>query len=176
MSGTERLEADLVAANAALGQAVVDIGCAAGLPAGTSAADIEARVAELAASAVSPAGMVREFHERFSCPIGEEPSRPLLRLRQRLIREERREFVEAFRTGDLEAIARELADLAYVTYGTAVSLGIDLDAAVRAVHAANMAKLGPDGRPILRADGKVLRPEGWTPPDMSGALPAGRPA
>ena len=125
---------------------------------------------------MSPAEMVREFHEAFGCAIGEEPSQPLLRLRQRLIREERREFVEAFRSGDVEAIARELADLAYVTYGTAASLGIDLDSAIGAVHAANMAKLGPDGRPILRADGKVMKPSGWEPPDMSGALPAGRSA
>jgi len=121
---------------------------------------------------MSPAGLVRAFHVAFGCAI----DKPLRTLRARLIAEEANEANGELARGGLAAIAKELADLAYVTYGAAVSLGIDLDAAIRAVHASNMAKLGADGRPILRADGKVLKPEGWQAPDVSGALPAGRSA
>jgi len=125
---------------------------------------------------MSPVGLVREFHVAFGCAIDKPPTRDLRTLRARLIAEEANEVNGELARGGLAAIAKELADLAYVTYGAAVSLGIDLDAAIRAVHASNMAKLGADGRPIFRADGKVLKPEGWQAPDMSGALPAGRSA
>lgn len=59
----------------------------------------------------------------------------------------------------------------HATLGTyATALGIDLDAAVTEVHRANMSKLGDDGHPVLRADGKVLKGPNYTPPNMAGAL------
>jgi predicted HAD superfamily Cof-like phosphohydrolase len=92
----------------------------------------------------------------------------------------------------LEHVAEELADEMVLLYGTADVLGIDLDVAFRLKMAANMAKL-PDcewcegdgewgdgdcprchgtgkGRPIKRADGKVLKPEGWQKPSMAEAI------
>ncbi len=67
-------------------------------------------------------------------------------------------------------VAKELADLVYVTYGTAVSLGINLDEAVRRVHASNMSKRNPDGTVSYRPDGKVLKPPTYQPPDMAGVV------
>ena len=69
--------------------------------------------------------------------------------------------------GDLIGVADALADIVYVAYGTAHVYGIDLDAVLDEVHASNMTKLGADGRPIRRADGKVLKGPDYRPPDMA---------
>jgi predicted HAD superfamily Cof-like phosphohydrolase len=103
-------------------------------------------------------------------PIG-DTTRTLNKLRADLIREEGREAGEALESGDLEHTAKELADLVYVAYGAAVTLGIDLDRAVAEVHRSNMSKL-VDGRPVMRADGKVLKGPNYQPPDMSACVPA----
>jgi predicted HAD superfamily Cof-like phosphohydrolase len=49
--------------------------------------------------------------------------------------------------------------------GTAVEVGVELDPCLAIVHAANMSKLGEDGRPIIDKAGKVRKPEGWQPPE-----------
>jgi predicted HAD superfamily Cof-like phosphohydrolase len=69
----------------------------------------------------------------------------------------------------LDEIARELADVVYVAYGTAVTYGIDLDAVLVEIHRANMSKLGPGGVPVVR-DGKVVKSEGFRPPDVAAVL------
>lgn len=67
---------------------------------------------------------------------------------------------------DLEKLSDGLADLIYVTVGTALEFGIPLDRVWAEVQRANMQKAsGP-----RRADGKVLKPPGWVPPDIHGAL------
>jgi predicted HAD superfamily Cof-like phosphohydrolase len=117
-------------------------------------------------------GLVDQFHQAFGLPRPDKPTRPtaeLVELRSRLLTEETAEAVEALARGELMQIAQELADVAYVTYGAAVSTGIDLDAVVAAVHKANMSKLGPDGRPVM-VDGKVMQGPGYQPPDIAGVL------
>jgi predicted HAD superfamily Cof-like phosphohydrolase len=57
-----------------------------------------------------------------------------------------------------------------VIYGAELALGIHSDDHFEEVHGANMRKLGPDGKPIYREDGKVLKPEGWTGPDHAKIL------
>src|SRR5690242_14944400 len=105
----------------------------------------------------TPQQMVREFHEAFGAAIDQDPDPALLRLRRRLIEEETNEVLDELALGDIVGLAKELADLIYVVYGTAVSFGIDLDAALAAVHASNMSKLDDNGQPIYREDGKVLK-------------------
>lgn len=114
--------------------------------------------------------MVTEFHETFNVAIARFPTPALRGLRARLILEESCEAITALDHGELPDIAQELADLAYVTYGAAISLGIDLDVAIAAVHGANMSKLGANGNPVMRDDGKVLKGENYQPPDMSPAI------
>ena len=90
-------------------------------------------------------------------------------LRMRLLEEEFNEYLESEIEDDLENIAKELADIIYIVCGTAVSYGIPLDRVFDAVHQSNMAKL-VDGKPIRREDGKILKPEGWTAPDIKSIL------
>ena len=66
-----------------------------------------------------------------------------------------------------EDLAKELADILYVCYWTAAKIGIDVNEAFRRVHASNMSKLDPDGKPVKREDGKVLKGPGYHAPDLS---------
>ena len=71
-----------------------------------------------------------------------------------------------------ENFVKELADLLYVVYWMAARVGIDLDKAFRIVHSSNMSKLGDDGKPIKRADGKVLKGPNYKPPKMESIVDA----
>lgn len=71
---------------------------------------------------------------------------------------------------DLVKIADALADLDYVIEGMRLAFGINGKPIAEEVHLSNMAKLGPDGKPIRREDGKILKPEGWKSPDIAGEL------
>lgn len=126
--------------------------------------------------------LVREFHSTFGAHIAGHPSIPEpaeQRLRASLIAEEAAEVDEAIAEGDLGHIAKELADLLYVVYGTGLSYGLDLEAALREVHRSNMSKLDENGEVIRRHDGKVLKSALFCPADMSGitrVAPAASPA
>lgn len=62
--------------------------------------------------------------------------------------------------------ADALTDISYFNYGSFVVAGVDPQPLFDIVQAANMAKLGPDGKPIIReSDGKIMKPEGWEPPE-----------
>lgn len=114
--------------------------------------------------------MVVEFHSAFDLPRASLPTTSvpadLRQLRVDLLVEEVREFAEATEATDIIGIADALADILYVTYGAAITYGINLDAVVREVHRSNMSKLDADGRPILREDGKVLKSSQYTAPDV----------
>ena len=83
-----------------------------------------------------------------------------------LIDEEWSEFHEAFYFKDECEQLKELADLVYVCFQMAASQEWDLDEAMRRVHKSNMSKLGEDGKPIYRADGKVLKGPNYAPPNL----------
>jgi predicted HAD superfamily Cof-like phosphohydrolase len=115
---------------------------------------------------------VKDFQIAFGLNVGTEPEFPgdaERRLRIKLLREEFEEYLEAEKDDDLVEVADALADIIYIACGTAVSYGIPLDRVFAEVHRSNMAKL-VDGKPIRREDGKILKPEGWTPPDTKGAV------
>lgn len=78
---------------------------------------------------------------------------------------------DALRAGvDVAAVARESADVLNVVYGTALHYGFDLDRAFDEVHDSCMRKVGPDGQVRRRDDGKVLKPDGWQPPNVARAI------
>jgi predicted HAD superfamily Cof-like phosphohydrolase len=121
----------------------------------------------------SPARLVRQFHETFGVPIQDIPgpvTEELAQARQGFLESEVAEVAEGVANGDLANIAQELADVVYVAYGTALAYGIDLDAVLAEVHRANMSKLDADGRPLMRADGKVLKSPLYRPPDVAAVL------
>lgn len=106
--------------------------------------------------------MVREFHKEFDIHVAERPGVPDAKttaLRERLIQEEFDELKEAMKTGSLPGIAKELADLLYVVYGTAVSYGIDMAPVFREVQRSNMSKVGG----YKRDDGKWVKPPTYSP-------------
>lgn len=121
----------------------------------------------------SPARAVAQFRRAFGLSIAPEPtliSGSDKSVALSLILEETGEVAQAVSDGDLPAIAHELADLVYVAYCAALAYGVDLDRVIDEVHRANMTKLGADGRPILREDGKVLKPPTFEPADVAAVL------
>lgn len=129
---------------------------------------------------------VREFHKKFS-PIRTEATAhpfitvPILNQRVELIREEAKEVDEAlaeflekshYRNPEqlkecAEHLAKELADLLYVVYGTADKLGIPLPEVFSVVHQSNMSKVWDDGEVHYNSVGKVMKPPTYSPPDLS---------
>ena len=84
-----------------------------------------------------------------------------------LIVEEYNEFVNAQANEPYENELKELADLVYVCFQYAENMEWDLEEALHRVHKSNMSKLGLDGKPIRRADGKVLKGPNYAPPHLT---------
>tara|TARA_B100001063_G_scaffold124987_2_gene116839 strand:+ start:912 stop:1193 length:282 start_codon:yes stop_codon:yes gene_type:complete len=84
-----------------------------------------------------------------------------------LIAEEFEEFRTAVNNEPYENELKELADLVYVCFQYAENMEWDLEEALHRVHKSNMSKLGFDGKPIRRADGKVLKGPEYQPPIMT---------
>ncbi len=117
-------------------------------------------------------GMVKDFHRVFDIGTGlkpEFPPRDIRDLRVRLLEEEFNEYLDGEEAEDLQNVAKELADIIYIACGTAVSYGIPLDKVFERVHSSNMAKL-VDGKVQRRDDGKVIKPEGWQPPNIEDLI------
>jgi len=115
--------------------------------------------------------MVKEFHEQFDIHVSSTPStldERTQNLRCRLIQEEFEELQEAMHEKDLPAIAKELGDLLYVVYGTAVSLGIDMEPVFQEVHRSNMSKVGG----YKREDGKWVKPPTYSPAELQAIVDA----
>ena len=100
------------------------------------------------------------------------PNNDLAELRLDLIQEEVDELQDALDAKDIVEIADALTDILYVTYGAGHAFGIDLDTCFTEVHRSNMSKLGIDGKPIYREDGKVLKGRGYTPPQLAKIIQA----
>lgn len=118
---------------------------------------------------IDPQAMVAEFHRKFDIPVGDRPLIPdeaVRQLRVRLIQEEFDELQEAMSAKNLPAVAKELADLLYVVYGTAVSYGVDMDPVFREVHRSNLSKVGG----YKREDGKWVKPTTYSPADVGPLL------
>lgn len=123
---------------------------------------------------------VQDFHEAFGLHVSTTPSAVLppgaAELRATLLQEELDEYREAAEAGDLEGIADALTDLAYVLFGTYASHGLQsvADELFAEVHRSNMSKLDADGRPVRRADGKILKSDRFSKPELGPILEAAR--
>jgi predicted HAD superfamily Cof-like phosphohydrolase len=119
---------------------------------------------------------VEDFHRAFRSLIGEGPSFPPTPdrdIRIMLLREEVKELIDELMFGrDLANLAKEMADVAYVLFGTVITYGLQ-DKFVEvftAVHQSNMSKLDANGEPIFREDGKVLKSDLYRPADVRSIL------
>ena len=120
----------------------------------------------------------RAFREAFNQEIKEgfAPDgfikEQLYDMQARLIEEEVKEFDEAatlltYSPNDLKLqteVLKEIADVVFVCYQFAAAFGLDLDTAMQRVFDSNMSKLGEDGKPIYREDGKVLKGPNYQKP------------
>ena len=113
--------------------------------------------------------MVREFMEKFGQEVKtspELPSKQVGDLRLELIAEELNELWDALEAKDIVEVADALTDILYVTYGAGLAFGIDLDKCFAEVQRSNMTKLGEDGKPIYREDGKIKKGPNYEEPDL----------
>ena len=141
-----------------------------------------------------PEALVRRFHHVYGLPVqtdGASLERESLDMRMSLIAEEfselvgavygqaaRAEIESSYRravaaddgTRDTVETADALADLIYVIYGMALETGIDLASVLAEVQRSNMSKLGADGKPVYREDGKVLKGPDYFPPNVEAVL------
>lgn len=117
---------------------------------------------------------VREFHETFGVKIEPTPfiGSEVAKLRIKLLREELKELEDAIEICSIPLILDALTDLQYILDGTYLSFGLHTykELAFHEVHCSNMSKLGEDGNPIRREDGKILKGPNYVPPDIEGVL------
>lgn len=115
---------------------------------------------------------VEEFHNSFGIKNNLEPIAKIepnqIDLRHRLMSEENNEYLEAAKNNDLVEVADALGDQLYILCGTILKHGMqDLIGEVfEEIHRSNMSKLGENGKPIYREDGKVLKGENYFKPNI----------
>ena len=117
--------------------------------------------------------MAGDFMNAFGQEVLTKPTCPepdLAKLRLELIREEVEELNVGIEGMDIVEIADALTDILYVVYGAGHAFGINLDDCYVEVHRSNMSKLGEDGKPIYRADGKVLKGPDYFSPNLKDIL------
>lgn len=118
--------------------------------------------------------IVREWHEAFDVPVENAPTIPKHRAQMRLdiLEEEVAELRAAVEADDLVEALDALCDIQYVLDGTFLEFGLHQlkQDAMAEVHSSNMSKLGANGRPVLRDDGKVLKGPGFRQPDLARLL------
>ena len=97
----------------------------------------------------------------------QERNQKNIELYQKLIREEFDEFMRDYFAGDDVGQLDGCMDMIWVILGYCKMKGFDVDGAWAEVARSNLAKIDPvTGKVNKRKDGKVLKPEGWTPPDL----------
>jgi len=118
---------------------------------------------------------LKEFHSAFNLGWEGTPAHlneETKKLRIKIMREEMDEAIEAMEREPVENIAKELADVLYVVCGTIgeYGLGDKMEQIFDEVHKSNMSKLGPEGKPLYREDGKVLKGDHYVLPDIKSVL------
>lgn len=118
---------------------------------------------------------VLEFYKAFKHPIATSPKFLELErvvMRHRLLDEEVVELFEGGTVGTLVDVADAITDCFYILIGTAIEYGIadKLPALFDEVHRSNMSKLDSNGNPIYREDGKVLKSENYSPPNLKDII------
>ena len=95
-----------------------------------------------------------------------------MNLRFSLMDEENKEYLEAIKNNDMIEVADALGDMLYILCGTIITHGMQgvIDEVFEEIQRSNMSKLGRDGKPIYREDGKVLKGPNYFMPDIAKIL------
>ncbi len=123
-----------------------------------------------------PIKAVTEFHNAFRLSVEHKPksdiSSEITELRYNLMKEENEEYLQAVKSNDLIEIGDALGDMLYILCGTIISHGFQdkIEAIFDEIQRSNMSKLGVDGKPIYREDGKVLKGPNYFKPDIEKIL------
>ncbi len=117
---------------------------------------------------------VKDFHSAFKVEDSQnfEKNRDIFKLRYELMKEENEEYVQACVIGDKIEIADALGDQLYVLVGTIIAHGLEdkIEEVFDEIHLSNMSKLGEDGKPVYREDGKILKGPKFFRPDLTKIL------
>ncbi|TWO32646.1 hypothetical protein E1J38_007200 [Seonamhaeicola sediminis] len=119
---------------------------------------------------------VKAFHTAFKIGHRESPKANLgaekNMLRYKLMREENEEYLDAANDGDLVEVADALGDMLYILCGTIIEHGLQykIEEVFEEIQRSNMSKLGEDGEPIYREDGKVLKGPHYFKPNIEAIL------
>src|SRR5690606_2964479 len=119
---------------------------------------------------------VKEFHSAFGLGISEQPKADLGEavnmLRFNLMKEENEEYLDAVQNNDLTEIADALGDMLYILCGTIIEHGLQykIEEVFDEIQRSNMSKLGEDGKPIYREDGKVMKGPNYFKPNFEEIL------
>ena len=119
---------------------------------------------------------VADFHQAFGLGISQQPRADLgpekNLLRFNLMDEENQEYLEAANRGDLVEVADALGDMLYILCGTILEHGMQykIGEVFEEIQRSNMSKLGADGKPVYREDGKVLKGPNYFRPDIRAIL------
>ncbi|MBH46270.1 MAG: hypothetical protein CMC93_06605 [Flavobacteriaceae bacterium] len=122
---------------------------------------------------------VAQFHNAFGIDSKNHPTTDIpkqtVSLRYNLMKEENDEYLEAAQNNDLIEVADALGDMLYILCGTILSHGMQdkITEVFHEIQRSNMSKLGSDGKPIYRADGKVLKGPNYFKPDIKSILNKG---
>ncbi|KAB7531365.1 hypothetical protein F8C76_07690 [Flagellimonas olearia] len=119
---------------------------------------------------------VEQFHISFGLGVSKKPMADLGEaknlLRFNLMDEENKEYLEAANEGDLIEVADALGDMLYILCGTILEHGMQykIEEVFEEIQRSNMSKLGEDGKPIYREDGKVMKGPNYFKPDIQSIM------
>lgn len=123
-----------------------------------------------------PIEAVTSFHEAYGIEIEDKPTANLIdqisTLRFNLMKEENEEYLAAAKEGDLIEVGDALGDMLYILCGTIIAHGFQnkIEAIFDEIQRSNMSKLGANGKPIYREDGKVMKGPNYFKPDLKKIL------
>ena len=119
---------------------------------------------------------VKLFHETYGLGVSEEMKADLgtlkNELRYNLMKEENEEYLEAVQNNDIVEVADALGDMLYILCGTILEHGLQhkIEEVFDEIQRSNMSKLGEDGKPIYREDGKVMKGPNYFKPNFENIL------
>ena len=116
---------------------------------------------------------VKDFHDTFGLSYNDSPTvsleKKIIELRYNLMKEENEEYIEAARKNDIIEVADALGDMLYILCGTIIEHGMSdiIEDVFDEIQKSNMSKLGADGKPIYREDGKVMKGPNYFKPNFT---------